>query len=60
MHALYLWEPRLPAMGREAAPVTDDGMPLRMGHASHTVLTVFAHSMMGTVQPAYPATLSKA
>jgi hypothetical protein len=22
-HALYLWEPRLPAMGREAAPVTD-------------------------------------
>ncbi|KAF4558885.1 hypothetical protein HBJ16_003513, partial [Pseudomonas sp. CES] len=20
--ALYLWEPRLPAMGREAAPVT--------------------------------------
>ncbi len=22
-HALYLWEPRLPAMGREAAPITD-------------------------------------
>ena len=22
-HALYLWEPRLPAMGREAAQVTD-------------------------------------
>jgi len=22
-HALYLWEPRLPAMGREAALVTD-------------------------------------
>ena len=22
-HALYFWEPRLPAMGREAAPVTD-------------------------------------
>ena len=28
--------------------------------ASHTVLKMFAQSMMGTVEPAYPATLPKA
>ncbi len=43
-----------------AALAGDGGNAFAHGTASHTVLTVFAHSMMGTVQPAYPASLPKA
>ncbi|MNM93893.1 hypothetical protein D3C81_1062810 [compost metagenome] len=45
-HALYLWEPRLPAMGREAAPVTD----VRHGQA---VQPLVHHAQLGIIHQCF-------
>ena len=44
--ALYLWEPRLPAMGREAAPVTD----VRHGRA---VQPLVHHAQLGIIHQCF-------
>ncbi len=58
-HALYLWEPRLPAMGREAAPITDVRFESIAGWAGlkigclHIALSERCREQMGALSGLY-------